>query len=231
MAVARKVLCLLLALLAFAPLSADDGIVYRREIGAGLGAGFSLNDANTKFYGNTGFGGSVLMRFILNQRMAVKAAFNYAGVRGSTEGIDNFYPENPSAVGEGRLNYSFNGGIYDLSVLYELNFLPYGYIRDYRGLRRVTPYVQFGLGMTYGSAGKAFTGNIPLGFGLKWKVARRLNLGLDWTMHFSLSDKLDGLEAPLGIKSTMFKNKDHYSLTMLTLTYDISPKCPDCNRD
>ena len=94
-------------------------------------------------------------------------------------------------------------GIYDLSALYELHFLPYGYVRDYKGYSRIVPYLQMGLGLTYKDrAGKAFSANIPLGFGVKYKVAPRLNLGLDWLMHLSLSDKLDGLDAPLGIKSS-----------------------------
>ena len=88
-----------------------------------------------------------------------------------------------------------------------------------------------GFGLTDGKAGKAFTANIPLGVGVKYKVAERLNLGLDWLVHFTLSDKLDGLEAPLGINSSGFRNKDHYSALSLTLTYDLNPRCPTCNRD
>ena len=72
---------------------------------------------------------------------------------------------------------------------------------------------------------------MPLGAGLKYKIGERLNLGLSWTVHFSLSDKLDGLEAPLGIPSEGFRNKDHYSALKLTLTYDLNPRCPTCNRD
>lgn len=50
-------------------------------------------------------------------------------------------------------------------------------------------------------------------------------------MHFTFSDKLDNLEAPHGIKSSGMRNKDHFSVTMLTLTYDLAPKCPTCNKD
>ncbi len=46
----------------------------------------------------------------------------------------------------------------------------------------------------------------------------------------TFSDRLEGLEAPKGIKSEMFRNKDHYGLTLVTLTYDISPRCPACNK-
>ena len=70
-----------------------------------------------------------------------------------------------------------------------------------------------------------------MGLGVKYKVAPGLNLGLDYLVHFSLSDKLDGLSAPLGIKSELFRNKDVYSALTLTLTYDLNPRCPTCNKD
>ena len=118
----------------------------------------------------------------------------------------------------------------DLSALYELHFLPYGYERGYQGYCRLVPYIQIGLGVSYGKAGKAFTMNLPVGIGAKYKIGPRLNLGLDGIAHFTLSDKLDGLEAPLGIKSSMFRNKDHYVTLLLTLTYDLNPRCPTCNK-
>ena len=46
-----------------------------------------------------------------------------------------------------------------------------------------------------------------------------------------LSDKLDGLSAPLGIQSSGFRNKDHYGMALFTITYDISAVCPACNKD
>ncbi len=51
-------------------------------------------------------------------------------------------------------------------------------------------------------------------------------------MSFSLSDKLDGVEDPYGIKSNgMFKNTDCYSTLRLSVTYDIMAKCKTCNND
>lgn len=71
-----------------------------------------------------------------------------------------------------------------------------------------------------------------MGLGLKYKIGERLNLGVEWAMHFSLSDKLDGVEDPYGVKSTgIFKNTDCYSTLTLSLTYSFSPKCANCNKD
>lgn len=218
-------------LLAGLPAMAQDDVEYRMELGAGAGVAFSLDDTNSRFYGATNMAGGVLARFPLNPRMAVKTALSYARTAGSTTGLEEFYPANPGTVSPERLDYTFSGGIVDLSALYELHFLPYGYKQGYLGHRRLVPYIQAGFGLTYATPGKAFTVSLPVGAGLKYKLAARLNLGLEWRMHFTLSDKMDGLAAPLGIKSQGFRNKDHYSFTLLTLTYDLAPKCPNCNRD
>lgn len=219
-------------LLAASQLSAqDDDAEYRMELGAGVGLAFGLNDCNSAWFGSSNVGGALVSRFILNPRMAVKVNLGYGRLDGTTEGRSDFYPADPDASGPARLNYQLSGDIFDLSALYELHFLPYGFTRGYQGYRRVTPYLQMGFGLTYGTAGKAFTCNIPLGVGVKFKASRRLNLGLEWRMHLTPSDKLDGLEAPLGIKSMGFRNKDHYFFTLFTLTYDLAPRCPTCNRD
>ena len=66
---------------------------------------------------------------------------------------------------------------------------------------------------------------------LKYRLGKRVNLTFDWRWHFTLSDKVDGLEAPHGISASGFKNKDSYQVTMLTLTYSFSAICPNCNKD
>ena len=205
----------------------QDEVVYRLELGAGAGAGFNVTDLK----GKAGLSGSLIARFPLNPRMAVKTELGYMQVKGTTDGKSEFFPANPSQSSAERLSYSVSSGLYDLSALYELHFLPYGYERGYQGYCRLVPYIQAGFGFVYGAAGKAFSAQVPIGAGVKYKVGPRLNLGLDWTFRFSLTDKIDGLEAPLGIKSSGFSNKDHYSTLRITLTYDLNPRCPTCNRD
>ncbi len=224
----RKLLFILCAFFALeASAQQNEELVYRLELGGGVGMNFNFTDVKDK----SGVAAGLIARFPFNPRMALKTQLSYNTVKGSTANMKAFYPSNPNGVSADRLNYSVSSAVYDLSALYELHFLPYGYRRDYRGHFRLVPYLQMGFGLAYGAAGKAFTANIPLGAGLKYKAGPRLNLGLDYQVHFSLSDKLDGLEAPLGIESSLFRNKDIYSSLMLTLTYDLNPKCPTCNRD
>lgn len=208
----------------------DEAVEYTKEIGAGLGLNFMLSDMNSTWYGGSNFSADVLMRFVLNPRMAVKLELGYNFIKGSASGEKEFYPAATEMPTTERLQQNMSGGIIDLAAMYELHFLPYGWYRNYLGHKRITPYLQLGAGVLYSTPGKAFTVQFPLGVGLKWKVARRVNLGLDWTFRFTLSDGLDGLKDPTGISVSGFHGKDFYSKTMLTLTYDISPKCPTCNK-
>ena len=77
--------------------------------------------------------------------------------------------------------------------------------------------------------GDAFTMNVPMGLGVKYKLSARLNLGLEFTMRMSLSDKLDGLKDLNGINSGFAKNKDWYSFTMISITYEFSKRCRTCH--
>jgi len=57
-------------------------------------------------------------------------------------------------------------------------------------------------------------------------------LGVEWAMHFSLSDKLDGKKDPYTVSSSgIFKNTDCYSMLQVTLTYSFMAKCRTCHNE
>ena len=106
--------------------------------------------------------------------------------------------------------------------------------RDYRGAKRLTPFVFGGIGTTYVDKknGGKLTLNVPIGIGAKYKFSDRVNIGLEWAIHFTQSDELDGVRDPYLIKSSgLFKNTDCYSALQLTLTYSFMAKCKTCNRE
>ena len=94
-----------------------------------------------------------------------------------------------------------------------------------------------GLGATYvnikgGDHKSVLTANLPIGLGVKYKVNERMNVGLEWALHFSLSDELDGQKDPYGIKSSgLFKNTDSYSTLQLTFSYSFMAKCKTCHNE
>ena len=60
----------------------------------------------------------------------------------------------------------------------------------------------------------------------------RLNLGVEWGIHFSMSDLLDGRKDPYHVESSgMFKNTDCYSALQVTLTYSFMAKCKVCHNE
>ncbi len=220
---------LLALLLATAlPASAQSDYEYRMEIGAGVGLVAYEGDFN----GNITHGmqpmASAVLRRTFNPYMALRFAAAYGKLKGSSKNVKTYMPEYVDTP------YEFANSLVDVSATYEYNFWPYGTGHDYRGAQRLTPFIFAGLGATYasGSGNNVFTANVPLGVGIKYKVATRLNLGIEWAMHFSMNDNLDGVKDPYGIQSTgMFKNTDCYSMLQLTLTYSLMPKCRTCHND
>ena len=75
--------------------------------------------------------------------------------------------------------YKFSTTFYEIGEMAEFNFFSYGMGESYRKLKRFTPYITAGLGMTMWSVDsnfeRAFT--IPLGIGFKYKPSLRLNFG------------------------------------------------------
>lgn len=207
---------------------AQDDVEYLMDIGGGIGVVSYQGDFNGSILKDMQPAVSISARRILNPYMALRLTGTYGKLKGSSDGAKTYYPDYEAEV------YKFNKSLVDFSLTYEYNFWAYGTGRDYRGARRLTPFIFGGLGGTFvsGDDSNATTMNIPLGIGVKYKIGERLNLGVEWAVHFSLSDKLDGVEDPYGVSSSgVFKNTDSYSNLMVTLTYSFMAKCRTCNKD
>lgn len=227
----RHIIAVLICCLPLAAQAQEDAD-FRMEIGGGIGTSFYLGDLNNTMFSCQRPAAGAYWRYLFDHYNSLKVNLTYAGIKGSTQDQDDFYPSAPGSgeVIDKPLKKEFSGSVIDLSCMYEINFFPYGYYQDFFGHKRLTPFLQLGLGMAFGSEDKGVALSLPIGAGVKYRVSKRLNASFDWTMHFTISDKLDGVEDPLGIKSDGFKNKDHYSIALLTLTYSFAPRCPNCNK-
>lgn len=225
----RKLLLMLMVLLSAARMSAQDDPQYRMEIGAGVGTVSYEGDFNGNVLKNMQPMFSALWRYNFDPYKDLRLSATYGKLKGSSKDVDTYYPDYATE------EYSFNSNLLDVSLVFEYNFWPYGTGRDYRGAKRLTPYIYGGIGATSASGGgskSVFTANVPIGLGVKYKLNERMNLGLDWGIHFSLSDELDGVKDPYQVKSSgMFKNTDCYSMLQLTLTYSFKAKCRTCNKE
>lgn len=219
-------LFLLMAVVGLRAQQYDDE--YKMEIGGGIGLVSYLGDFNDNLFGNAQPMASAVVKRVLNPYMDLTAQLSYGQLKGTSKGVKTYYPDMQETI------YDFSNAMFDLGVRYEYNFWPYGTGRDYRGAKRLTPFVFGGVGGVLVSTNdkSVISLSVPVGVGVKYKVARRLNLSLEWAMHFTDSDRLDGLADPYHIKSTgLFKNRDCYSMLQLSLTYSFLPKCVTCNND
>lgn len=224
----RKATLLLLMLAAMLNMNAQTDDEYLMEIGGGVGFLGYLGDYNNVLTRDLQPMTTLLVRRNLNPYMGLRLAASFGKLKGDERDVKTIYPST------GVTPYSFSRTLTDVSLTYEYNFWPYGTGHDYYGAKRLTPFVFLGLGGTYagGDGSSVFTANVPIGLGLKYKVGQRMNVGVEWAMHFSMSDKLDGRNDPYGITSSgMFKNTDCYSVLQLTLSYSFMPKCTTCNKD
>ena len=221
----RKALFSVLLTIFTVSLSAQDAPEYRAEVGGGIGLVAYQGDFNGNLFKNMQPMFTLLGRYKFNPRMALALNVSYGKIKGSSKNVETFYPDLPEI--------DFNHGLVDVGVRYEYNFWPYGTGREYRGARRITPYIYIGLGATFVKPEKTEIAlNLPIGAGVKYKLGERLNLALEWTMHFTLSDEIDGVKDPYYIESSgLFKNTDCYSALRVTLTYSFMAKCRTCHNE
>ncbi len=226
---------------------AQEDDEYRMEIGGALALAAYQGDFNGSLLSGMQPMAAIQAKYKMNPRMAWSAQIGYGKLKGSSKDVKTWYPvlhDNP---------VDFSTGIVDFSVRYEYNFWPFGTGKEYLGAKPLTPFIAFGAGLTFAGKPKLKQGVImenvadspvpanpeaavafqmPIGFGVKYKLRDRLNLTAEWMMHFTGSDKLDGVKDPYGIKSSgLFKNTDSYSTLQLSLTYDIWAKCKTCHND
>lgn len=225
-----RIAALLLLLPSVYMVSAQE-LEYKMELGALAGGCFYMGDANNSLLlKNTAMAGGLLARYNFNPRMVVKGDLAIGKIHGTTEGLNNKFPDGQHAT--------FSRAVYELGGQFEYNFFAYGSGAGYKDSHRMTPYLLAGIGMTYAPkpANHVFALNLPLGIGVKYKLADRLNVGAEWTMRFTTSDRLDvtntkglALDDPYQIKGKGLKNKDCYSLLIAYISYDMFPKYRKCN--
>lgn len=207
-----------------------DNLEYRYEVGVMVGGSSYYGDANYhSLWDNMGLMGGVVGRYNINPRFAVKGSFAVAGISGNTANFDNRFPGG---------DVEFSRTLFDLGAQFECHFFAYGDGSGYKTTRRLSPYIFAGAGFTFAPepAENVFTMNLPVGVGVKYKIAPRINLGCELSFRFTFSDDLDVtngtapvLNDPYGIKSSGLKNKDSYSFLSISVTYDLSPKYRECN--
>jgi hypothetical protein len=205
---------------------------YLYEIGGMLGGAFYMGDANRNAaLRNMNPAASVLFRYNANFRVAFKANLAWARISGSTEGLENVFPN--------RAQADFERNVIDVGGQAEFNFFPYSDKYQYLYTKRVAPYIMGGLGLSVApGSGETFFGpHVSVGTGVKYKLKNRINIGAEWSIRKLFGDGLDTnggnklLDNPYGMESSPWKNKDWYSMLTITVSYDFGLRDCNCNRN
>lgn len=199
---------------------------YKFDVGASLGMSGYLGDANrANLYSHPGFAGELSMRYLPDTRWALRGVLSTFGLSGNTADMTEVLP--------GGANYEFTSQVYALDIRGEVNFFAFGIGETYKRLRRWSPYLALGVGMSLSSSGgKAhFAPTIPMAVGLKYKAAERVSLALEFSMTKAMGDHVDGPDlADLnGIKSAFYKNTDWFSRLTIGVAYEFGPRCETCH--
>ena len=204
---------------------------YLYEIGGELGGSFYMGDANRNaVFKNMNPAAGAVFRYNANFRVAFKANLAWTRVTGSTEGLENVFPNNAQA--------SFERNVIDLGGQAEFNFFPYSDMYKYLLTKRISPYIAGGLGFSAapGNGDMFFSPYISIGTGVKYKLKNRMNIGAELSLRKLFGDGLDVspgnnlLNNPYNMESGWFKNKDWYSMFTIFVTYDFGLRNCNCNR-
>lgn len=233
MKIERSIIVSLLAMGIFLLISTVNGRAqeYKYEIGGATGSSFYMGDANrTKFYHHPGIAGGVLFRYNINFHWGIKTGLFAGNVSGRSDKSGNIFPHGQQS--------SFHRTLAELGGQVEFNFFPYSDRYAYLGTKPYTPYLFTGIGVTYATGDNLFIdANIPFGMGFKYKLKNRMNIGIEFSMRklfgddFDVTEKTTGwnLDSPYGIESSLLKNRDWYSFTMIFLTWEFGIREDPCH--
>ena len=164
------------------------------EGGPYVGVSWYNGDLNPQrfFYNmHPSFGG--LLRFSINDRLALRGTYIFGGISGS-------YPSKNVLLYEFNDDpYEFKRNINDIAVMFEMNMFSFDH--PYKKNSTFTPYISVGLGTILykrfteengiSSEKSHFVLSLPFGAGVKWRIKKGIKLGAEWTMSKSFDDDLD----------------------------------------
>jgi len=206
---------------------------YKYEIGGMAGMSMYLGDANQSNL-QKGFNpaGGLVFRRNFNFRWALKTELMMGRVSGDTKNTENKFPYSGEV--------SFVRDFFNLGGQIEFNFLPYSDKFAYLNTSKIAPYLLTGMGITVAPGKSQTFGSLhfPLGFGIKYKIVNRINVGVEYSIHKLLNDSFDApdkdgfnLDNPYKVQSGLFKNKDWYNTLMFSVTWDFGPNDRKCTNE
>ncbi len=184
------------------------------EFGVFLGAANYMGDLSNDgvVLSETGFSGSIIGRYNIGERWAVKGFFGYGQISGSDQNAN-------TSLKKSR-NLSFYTDIYEVSAQMEFNLRKNSY--RYTSSKKIIPYLFLGVGLfnfnprtklggveyelqPLGTEGQGTTTYndrkkyaltqvcMPIGFGFKKKLTKRLSMGFELGARYAFTNYLDDI--------------------------------------
>ncbi len=170
------------------------------EIGGRGGTAFYLGDMNTTIFNEFQPAGAFYIRHNFNPHYSLTGMF-----------------------GGGEITAPMERTFVDATLQVEFNFYEFGLMNSSSWTKYFSPYIFTGFSTAaYNSIQQSaiLAPNLPFGLGVKCKVYRIVNVGLEWSMHKLFNDKFDFVDDPYGINASGSVNNDWYSTLTLFVGID-----------
>lgn len=216
---AMKSLFILPLLLVGISLQAQE-IDHHMELGMGAGVFNYTGDLAPK-YNQSFYSPGVQFFYRHNHKQEVsvfRANILIGTIKAHEDAFDDPLPNSPDR------QLSFSTGLTEFGMIYEYNFFNF---RDLSGRFYMSPYLFGGLAASvlWGNQASTFL-SIPFGAGVKYKMTDNWNLGLEYGVRKTFTDKLDGIllsDEELSSSTT----SDWYYFLGLNLSYTFYKQiCP-----
>ena len=163
-----------------------NGQPFLCEFGLQGGCGYYVGDATPHIFMNPREAYGAHFRYKFTKRWAIQAKFSGQRIVGDK------YTMNSE-----KLNEKWSNRLYNVDVMAEFNFLPFGEAdKNNRRIKPYTPYLFVGLGAgVYNGVNEgtmSVSGYVPVGIGFKWKFHERVGLNIAWQHNIYFSDDLEG---------------------------------------
>jgi len=191
------------------------------EFGPMAGGSFYLGEANSTPFACTQPVVGGLVRYPLNNRLALASALMVGGIKGYSD----------------TYQVAFDHQYFYGTLQGEFNFFPYERTDYELQSSIITPFILGGVGYIASDRQKNSTDPISparalvfsFGVGGKLKLSKRVDLNVEWTINKALSDRLEGvaeLNNPYALNQTMLFNNDFFSTLTIAVTFAVfTQKC------
>lgn len=197
------------------------------EIGATIGVSYYQGDVNhQRLFNEPGLSFGIVYKYIYNPQFSFKAGLYRSSISGTDAGFSSLYQQ--------IRGHAFSNTLYEPSVGFELNFLPYDCIKK----RSRTFYITSGLSLLISTVqSNMFSMAVPVGIGYKYRIKKKLTLAFEWNYRITFTDNLDLTEDAYnenfatqhaGKQNYKIFTKDIFSYLGISISYNLSRERHNC---